>query len=46
MGCWNMGILESWVLSISIHHFILPLFQFLRTLSEAFVVMAIIDRSC
>jgi len=26
MGCWNMGILESWVLNASIHHFTIPIF--------------------
>jgi hypothetical protein len=36
MGCWNMGILESWVLNVSIHHSILPSFQSLLRWSEAF----------
>jgi hypothetical protein len=35
MECWNIGILEYWVLNASIHHSILPLFQFLVRWSES-----------
>jgi len=35
MGCWNMGILEYWVLNASIHHSILPRFQSLARWSAA-----------
>jgi hypothetical protein len=35
MGCWNMGILEYWVLNASLHYSIIPLLQSVLRWSEA-----------
>jgi hypothetical protein len=35
MGCWNMGILEYWVLNASLHYSIIPLLQSVLRCSEA-----------